>query len=181
MLNNRLSISIVMACALMTGNMAFATTTKPVSTLADQEIGTHLTDAQIDRVYQLKQSLGISSASDHKKHFTHNTTVDKSLITDLHKVLKKYDDIGDKLAIITGINNKLEKGHIHVNHNFALKMSERDQKYVDVIYTAYLFTLYERTKGMSGTALKAEFNKIEREVPFEFYEADLEKIRKKFG
>ena len=192
MLKNKLSLSIVMACCLMAGSAAFAapateSKSAPATAIESQPVPVTtataplLTEQVIDRVYELKQSLNISGVADHAHHSEHDASLEKEFVTAVYKVLDKLDNVQDKLGFLMGLNARLQQGHIHVNHNFPLKLSAEDQKYIDVVYTSFLFELLERTQGQDNKAIKTQIDKLEREIPFEIYEADFDKVRKKFG
>lgn len=184
MLRNKIMASVIASTLFFSGSTAHAFfKPKDIDTEQSQDVKVQplirADKEQLDRVYRVKEYLGISGVADHQAYIQLGAVIDKTFDKKIYEKLSTYNDIEDKVGFLTYLNAVVAKKglRVHLNSNFALELNEEERKYIDTVYTAYLVVLYERTKGLDDKAKRIEFDKMQREAPFEFYESDYEKVR----
>jgi len=171
-------IALSLACAFTSVvNAKEVTTTevKKIETIADSTFA--IDPVKIQRLSQVKSTLGISGISDHAVKAQYGTELNAGVVEKIKSKVATFKDIQDKYAFLMAINAVLKTDHLHLNSNFPMNWSATDKQFLDAVYTAYLSLVFTDSKGKSQAEIDSMIKQLERETPFKLYDADLKKVK----
>lgn len=171
-------IALSLACAFTSAVNAKeapkASQSERVDTIANSYYA--VDPAKIQRLSEVKASLGISGIADHTVKAQYGKELNTDIAERIKSKLATLKDIQDKYAFLMAVNSVLKTDYLHINSNFPMNWSAKDKQFLDAVYTAYLSLVFTDSKEKSPTEIKAIIKQLERETPFKLYDADLKKV-----
>ncbi len=176
-------IALSMACAFTSVVNAKETTQTiqqaKVENIANSQYS--VDPAKIERLSNVKKSLGISGLSDHTIKAQYGTELNAEIVAKIKTKLATLKAIEDKYAFLMAVNSVMKTDHLHLNSNFPMDWSVEDKKLLDAVYTAYVGLVYSKNQGATQAEIKNTIQQLERQAPFKLYDADLKKARAFFN